>query len=138
MKTRKLRIFFILAFAASVASLFASMAFDAAFDTGIDDQERWWFFSMPLGLAISVLAPAIAFVRGVKWCRPFVATLSLLFLFVWTLSPLAQHAIDRHAAFWTFWSVFEALTLGAVWASLKKESFRPPQTTAGSSAPDRV
>jgi predicted membrane channel-forming protein YqfA (hemolysin III family) len=123
MKTRKLRIILILAFAAGVASMFALVAFDA--------QAPWWFISIQLGLALVVLAPAIAFIRGVKWCRPVVAALSLVFLFLWTLSPMAQHAIDRHAGFWIFWSVIEALTIGAVWASLKKEPIQMPETTRG-------
>jgi hypothetical protein len=75
------------------------MLFDSAFP--------WWIRLIGLGLAAVVAAPSIAFVCGVRWCRCIVGVLSILFLTFWSLSPLMQHAIDRHAGFWFIWTMIE-------------------------------
>jgi hypothetical protein len=113
MKTEKIRPVLVLLFASALALLLILPI--------ADRQTTWRFNAMMAGIALALLVPAIAFVRGVRWCRFVVATVSLLFLLLWTLSPIAQHSFDRHAGFWALWTFIEALTIGAVWASLKKE-----------------
>ncbi len=105
MTLRKIRKLIILAFASVVTFLLLLPA--------ITLQTPGWFVLLHMNLAFVILAPTIGFVQGVRWCRYVVAALALLGLFLWSLSPLAQHEIDRHAFFWTLWAVVEALILGA-------------------------
>lgn len=108
-----LRNILVVLFAAGIAVIFLGV---------IEAQAPWWVNAIMVGIALLAVAPAIAFVCGIQWCRFLVAAMALLFLSFWSMSPLAQHSIDRHAAFWIFWALIEALTIGAIWASLKKPS----------------
>jgi hypothetical protein len=119
MTLRKIRKLIILAFASVVTLLLLLPA--------ITFQAPGWFVLLHLNLAFVILAPTIGFVQGVWWCRYVVAALALLILFLWSLSPLAQHEIDRHLFFWVLWAVIEALIASAVWASLVRAPIAEPR-----------
>ncbi|MDI1250005.1 MAG: hypothetical protein PSV13_14175 [Lacunisphaera sp.] len=126
-KMRWIRNILVVLFAAGIAVIFLGV---------IEAQAPWWVNAIMIGIALLAVVPAIAFICGIQWCRFVVAAMALLFLLFWPMSPLAQHAIDRHAAFWIFWALIEALTLGAIWASLKKAD--PAATDNDRAAPGRV
>jgi hypothetical protein len=85
----------------------------------------WWFRGVGFGLASIVVAPSIAFICGVGWCRIIVGLLSTIFLLFWSMSPFAQHSIDRTAAFWCFWAMGEVMLLATVVASFTRVSEAP-------------
>ena len=82
----------------------------------------WWFRVIGFSLAAVVITPSIAFICGVNWCRFIVGALAAVFLLFWSLSPMAQHAIDRSAGFWCFWAIIEVLLFATLVASFKQTS----------------
>jgi hypothetical protein len=89
------------------------------------------------GLAIGavMILPAALYLAGVRWSRYLFGTFLVLGLLLWTPSPLAQHAIDRHIAFWILWALVEVFLAVLVWRvfsdSRKKEPIQPPVPTRG-------
>jgi hypothetical protein len=49
-----------------------------------------------------------------KACRIAVGSLWAFLSIVWSLSPLAQHAVDRHIGFWMLWGFYGILL--CLWA----------------------
>ena len=82
----------------------------------------WWFRVLGFSLAAVVITPTIAFICGVSWCRFIVGAFAAVFLLFWSLSPMAQHAIDRSAGFWCFWAIIEVLLFATLVASFKQTS----------------
>jgi hypothetical protein len=82
----------------------------------------WGVCAIGLGFAVVVVAPSAAFVCGVRWCRFIVGTLAVILLLFWSLSPLMQHAIDRHAGFWISWIVIETVLIATSIVSFKRTS----------------
>src|SRR5688572_30099864 len=78
-----------------------------------------------------VIAPAIGYLLGVRWCRYLFSAFALIALLGWSFSPLAQHAIDRHLAFWCIWTLIEVLLVALVWTVLAgpKEPNKAPEPT---------
>ena len=66
-------------------------------------------------LAVVMISPAVGYLAGIRWCRYLFRAFLVVTLIVWTSSPLAQHAIDRHLPFWCFWAMIEAFLVVLVW-----------------------
>ena len=58
-----------------------------------------------LVLASVALLPAILFFCGLRWCRYIVGVFSVLFVLLWLVLPMAQHAVDRTGTFWFVWCI---------------------------------
>ena len=82
----------------------------------------WWFRVIGVSLTAVVITPSVAFICGVNWCRFIVGSLAGVFLLFWSLSPMAQHAIDRSAGYWCFWAIIELLLFASLVASFKQTS----------------
>ena len=67
--------------------------------------------------AAILVTPGVLYLLGVDWCRFVVGTVAAVFLLFWSLSPLMQHAIDRHIGFWLMWAVLEAVLIATMIAS---------------------
>jgi hypothetical protein len=87
-----------------------------------DPEVPWWFRLIGFCLVAVVIAPSLAFLRGVNWCRFIVGVLAAIFLLFWSLSPLAQHAIDRHIGFWCLWALGEVVLILTTIASFMRSS----------------
>ncbi len=51
-----------------------------------------------------------------------VAGALLLILLLWTLLPLAQHAVDRTVGFWVFYGLIELALIGFIFAVYRKKN----------------
>jgi hypothetical protein len=49
------------------------------------------------------LLPAVLYFFRVRWCRYVVGVLSAIALLIWSVLPMALHAVDRGGRFWIVW-----------------------------------
>jgi hypothetical protein len=54
-------------------------------------------------LAVVAVPPVALYFRGVLWCRHVIGVLSVVFLLIHCLAPLALHEVDRTLVFWLVW-----------------------------------
>jgi len=80
-----------------------------------------------------VVAPAIALLLRIYWCRGVVTVCAILSTVSWSLLPAMQHEIDRSPGFWLMWSAGEAFLAAVVWAvfsaAMKKKPNKAPEPT---------
>ena len=69
-----------------------------------------------------VIAPSIAFICGVNWCRFVVGVLSTIVVLSWSPLPLMQHAIESRRRFWCGWGITELVLLATVVTSFLRVS----------------
>lgn len=80
----------------------------------------WRGGAVAVVLGSVTMGPAGLFLCGIRWARFFVGSISLLLLFLWALSPLALHEVDRTGLFWLFWPYFGVVLVATTLASFIK------------------
>jgi hypothetical protein len=73
-----------------------------------------------LVFAFIMVTPGVLYLLGIRWCRFIVGGFAALFMVFWSLSPLMQHAIDRHAGFWNLWAIGEIALIAFTFAAFAR------------------